>query len=67
MEGEGWGCATPRVPKLSVVELSGKTADLSRSDFAIGYAFSDPRSIFDPVMRGKRSNFREIDSFQLYM
>ena len=54
----------PRVSKLSV-ELSGKkTADGSRRVLAIGGEFFYLRSIFDPVVRGQRSNFGKIDIFQ---
>ena len=28
-------------------------------------AFFDPRSIFDPVIRGQRSNFRDIGNFSI--
>ena len=66
-EGGGWGggggdATPPRVWKLRVVELSRKTAGCSRRVLAIGNAF-DPRSIFDPVVRGHRSHFRETGIF----
>ena len=60
------GGATPfRVSELTVVELSGKKqADCSRRILAIGGAFfSYRREIFDVVMKGHRSNFREIGKF----
>ena len=63
----GGGCDPPGVSKLSVVELSGKTADCSRRVLAIGSAFFDSRSKIDPVLGGQRSNFREIGNFQLYI
>ena len=40
-----------------------KTADCSRRVIAIGGAFLDPRSIFDPVMRGQGSIFGKVDNF----
>ena len=54
----------PCVSKLRVVDLSGKAVDCSWRVPAIGYAFFFyPRSIFSPVLRGQRSDFREIDNF----
>ena len=52
------------VSKRSVVELSGKRpADCSRRVIAIGGIIFGPRSIFDPVMAGQRSNFRKFYDF----
>ena len=64
-QGAGWFDATPplRIPKLNVVKLRKKTMDCSRWLLATGGAFFFYlRSIFDTVMRGQRSIFREIDN-----
>ena len=53
----------PDFSKLRVVELSGKTANFCRRVLKIGTELFVPRSLFDPVMGGERSNFLEIDSF----
>ena len=48
-------------PEIQMKPVSGvgpcpvQTADCSRRVLAIGDAFFDPRSIFDPVMIGQRS------------
>ena len=54
---------TPARFKTKVVELSGKNRLIALDETAIGGAFIGPRSIFDPVMTGQRSNFRKIDNF----
>ena len=47
-----------------VVELRGKkTVDASRRDLAIAYIVFNPRSTFDLVKSGQRSNFRENRHF----
>ena len=62
-----WWCDPPLgVSKRSVVELRGKDqrpADFSRRVLAIGGIIFGPRSIFDPVMTGQRSNFRKFHEF----
>ena len=60
--GGGW-CDPPCVSKLRIIELSRRHGDCSRRVLANGGAFFYPWSIFDPVMRGRGSNFRKIDSF----
>ena len=45
-------------------ELAGeKPADCPRRILGIGGAIFGPRSIFDPVLGGQRSSFREIGNF----
>ena len=63
--GGGGGYATPqRVSKLRVVELSGKNQQIVHAECSqLVVRFFRPRSIFDLVMRGQRSNFRKIDNF----
>ena len=46
-------------------ELDGYTLVHAERVLAIVSAFFEPRSIFDPVMRGQRSNFRKIDNFSI--
>ena len=64
--GGGGGQVRPppptRVSKKCVVELSRKKQRLL-STSTIGDTFLDARSIFDPLMRGQRSNFPEADNF----
>ena len=56
----------PRVSKLSFEGLSGEDKRIIPDEGSIGMGFY-PRSIFDPVMRGQRSNFREVGNlFQMY-
>ena len=67
MQGGG-GCDPPGVSKLSVVELSGKNQRIALDEYSrLVVRFFGPRSIFDPVMRGQRSNFREIGNFSNYI
>ena len=47
--------------------LRKKSADCSRRVLAIGGAFFNHMSIFDPVIRGRSSNFRKIENFQFYV
>ena len=55
---------TLRISNPMVIKLSGKkTSGLLSRVLAFGGAFFDPRSIFELVLRGQRSNFREIDKF----
>ena len=55
--------ATPLgVSIRSVVELSGKDQQIALA-LAIGGIVFGPRSIFDPVMAGQRSNFRKFYDF----
>ena len=64
VHGGGDRCDPHRVSKLMVVVLSEKKpADCPRRVLTIGGAFFGPWSIFDPVMKGQRSNFRKIDIF----
>ena len=53
------------ISKLSVV--AEKNSGLLLRVLTIGGTFFDPRSIFDPIMRGQRSNFRKIEFFLFYM
>ena len=55
----GGGDRTPDDRPLVVAELRGKTFDASRRDLAIAHIVFSPRSTFDPVRSGRRSNFRE--------
>ena len=57
----------PGVSKLSVVELSGKTADCSRQVLTIGGAFFDHRSKIDPVLGVIGQNFSKSEIFQLHI
>ena len=59
--GVGGGATPPLgVSKRSVVELRGKDEQIA---LAIGGIIFSPRSIFDPVMAGQRSNFRIFRDF----
>ena len=61
--------ATPlRVFKRSVVKLRGKDQQTALAQYllAIGGIIVGPRSIFDPVMTGQRSNFGNSMIFQLH-
>ena len=51
------------VSKRSVVELRGKDQQIALSEYAISGIIFGPRSIFDPVMAGQRSNFRKFHDF----
>ena len=54
------------VSKRSVVELRGKVQQIALAEysrFAIGGIIFGPRSIFDPVLAGQRSNFRKFRDF----
>ena len=58
----GWlvGTTLPGDRSLMVVELRGKkTGDASRLDLAIAHIVFSPRSTFDLVRSGQRSNFHE--------
>ena len=52
-----------RFETKGVLKLSGKTRDCSRRVIAIGGAFLDPRSKFDPIFGGQMSIFCEIGNF----
>ena len=59
-QGGGGGrgrCNRKRISKLSMIDLSGLLS-ISTPDFSMYLLYS--RSIFDPVARSKRSNFREV-------
>ena len=58
----GGSATSPGVSKLSVVERS-KKMDCSRRVLAIGSAIFYPRSKFNPVLGGQRSDFREVCNF----
>ena len=60
----GGGTTPPGDRPLMVVELRGKKpVDASRQDLAIAYIVFNPRSTFDLVKSGQRSNFRENRHF----
>ena len=51
----------PAVSKLRVVELREKKQSLGLDEYSrLLECFFDPRSIFDPVMAGQRSNFGDF-------
>ena len=58
--GQGDDTTPTGLSKLRVVELSEKKKQRTALDYVIGGTFFEPRSIFDPIMRGQRSNFREV-------
>ena len=58
MEGGGTTPPPPGDRPLMVVELLGKPVDASRRDLAIAHIVFSPRSTFDLVRSGQRSNFR---------
>ena len=65
-KGGGGGCDTPWRFRTKHRRASPKRqADCSRRVFAIGGIIFGPRSIFDPVVAGKRSNFRKFHDFFL--
>ena len=69
VQGGGGGMRYPaRVSKLRVLELSRKKHRTSPDEYSrlVVRSFR-PRSIFDPVMRGQRSNLRNIDNFSTYI
>ena len=51
------------VSKRSVVELSGKDQQMLSLSTRDWWYYFGPRSIFDPVMAGQRSNFRKFYDF----
>ena len=61
----GGGGATPLgVSKRSVVELSGKDQHIALDEYSrLVVLFLGPRSIFDPVVAGQRSNLRKFYDF----
>ena len=62
--GGGW-CDPPpwRFQTKRRRALQKRPADCSRRVLAIGGIMFGPRSIFDPVMAGQRSNFRKFHDF----
>ena len=54
----------PGVSKRSVVELRGKDQQIDLAEYSrlVVFCFG-PRSIFDTVMAGQRSNFRKFHDF----
>ena len=63
---QGWGvdATPPRAFRNWVVELSEKIpGGLLSTGTRDWWCVFGPRLIFDPVMRGQRSNFRKIDNF----
>ena len=64
LDATGGGGNPLCVSKLSVVKLSENIADCAGWVMAIGGAFFDPMSKFDPVMRGQKSNLnRQFSKF----
>ena len=53
----------PSRSKLSVAELSGKHQRIALEEYSPLVCFFILNEKFDQVMRGQRSNFREIDNF----
>ena len=65
MQGGGVGATPPpwRFQTKGRRASRKKPADCSRRDLAIGGIIFGPRSTFDPVMTGQRSNFRKNRTF----
>ena len=63
--GGGSWCDPPGDSKRSVVELRGKDQQIAIAEYSrlVVPIIFDPRSIFDPVMAGQRSNFRKFRDF----
>ena len=61
--GEGVGVTPLGIFKVSIIELSRKGQRIALDEYSRLMVLFDPRSKFDPVMRGERSNFPKIGKF----